>query len=440
MKGKFKKIAAALAAVTVLAGSMPSITWADPAPAPASVYTAIHGGQPKFHKVLVLNDANSPVPPYTFTYSIDSPTADFTSTDPTRLSVFKGPTGATIGTADFASNDPKDASPAVASRATVTKDVVIDLTGVTFDKPGIYRYYITETGSNTGVSYDVNDSLAPNSFNNKRTLDVYVENLETTSGDTTTHSLLITDYIMYEGELGSTSLPASSTHQQANAAATDNNIIGKNHENGNVITTAVKSKGYLNYYDTHSLTIGKEVSGNQGSRDKDFSFTFRVEQPVAGTYIIDKTNAPHSDIPASIVISDADVTAGYKEQIFTLRSGESITIRGIIHGRKYSITEDEEDYSPTVLVTGDNDGKTQKGAETAVAYAANAAADTYVDNGEGATGLTDDTSIVFTNDRSGVIPTGIIMSVAPAAIVGIGVLAAIIAMIVVGKKRELEEE
>ncbi|MBQ8942338.1 MAG: hypothetical protein IJ062_10930 [Firmicutes bacterium] len=118
-------------------------------------------------------------------------------------------------------------------------------------------------------------------------------------------------------------------------------------------------------------------------------------------------------------------------------------IKDVKGDTKYSVTEDNVDYTPNVVVdeNGDSDGKIKDvDAETTAEdanYTDNNKSNKYLDQ---VTGIGKNTTLTFTNNKVGILPTGIIMSVAPAAIVGIGVLIAIFALVLGGKKKELDEE
>ena len=128
---------------------------------------------------------------------------------------------------------------------------------------------------------------------------------------------------------------------------------------------------------------------------------------------------------------------------FYLQHGQSIVIKDVKGDTKYSVTEDNVDYTPKVVVdeNGDSDGKIKDvdaaTTEADVDYTNDNKSNKYLDQ---VTGIGKNTTLTFTNNKVGILPTGIIMSVASAAIVGIGVLIAIFARVLGGKKKELDEE
>ena len=110
------------------------------------------------------------------------------------------------------------------------------------------------------------------------------------------------------------------------------------------------------------------------------------------------------------------------------------------------MTEYIEDYNPTVALTSGTGFDNVVAATGSDAFASSDVTITqtgdvsawtaaYTDNG-----LTDNAYATFTNDRSGTIPTGILLSVAAPAGVGAVVIGGIAYLIVKNRRREAEEE
>lgn len=417
----FSTAAAALVVVSMLS-VLPMNVEAVGSSYSDTLTTADDKNTTSFDKYLVM-DANANVPNATFTYTITSDSVTPISADINtgKLAVLAGVGTPTVDSAVFIAGETTYAeSTATTNNDTVVftttdttdekyakKTLTIDFSSVTFTEPGVYRYIITESGDNQGVT---NDSEL------KRTLDVYVEDDSTDA----TKQLKIAGYVMYSGEI--------STAPSATATETEG-----------------KSSSYTNTYSTHDLTFGKEVTGNQGSKDKYFKFTVNITDAVAGTiYDVDLTNADatsgtnaatltnnqNQTNPTSITVgSDGTVSTN-----FYLQHGQSIVIKGIADGTAYTITETQEDYTPTAAVTGDtikNDNTTA----VALSISDDKKSASVADDG-----LTADTNVAFTNNRNGVIPTGVLISIAPAAIIGLLVIGGIIFLVAKNKRREAEED
>ena len=205
---------------------------------------------------------------------------------------------------------------------------------------------------------------------------------------------------------------------------------------------ADKVDGFVNHYPTGTLSFSKNVAGNQASRDKYFAVTVELGNLVAGnTYTVDyTTGGADASITtlndATTVISAATtqpatltVPAGETSvtQVFYIRDGQTISILGLPMGTTYNVVENEEDYTPAVTVTGDKDTADPTASEAVIAAGNNGAS--------GNIDADDDNEIraAFTNTRDGIIPTGVIMAIAPFAI-GLCLFGAVI-IFFIGKKR-----
>lgn len=240
------------------------------------------------------------------------------------------------------------------------KTATLDFSECHFTQPGVYRYVITESGTNQAVTNDADAT---------RTVDVYVQ--ETDDG------LSVAGYVL---------------HAADDAVATD----GTNPEG--------KSQGFTNAYDTSNLTIRKEVNGNQGSRDKYFKFTVKITGAVEGTVYnvvttgADSTVASNSATDAAYAgkTNPTSITVGKGGSAsvdFYLHHGQQVVIQGIAKDTKYDVSEVAEDYvSQPAGVVNYNDGV--KG-----------------------TVASDDLKTSYLNTRGGAIPTGVMMTVAPFAVV-----------------------
>ena len=378
------------------------------------------GSNTTFTKYLVL-DAEANVPNATFKYTIAAGTAIDGTAD--NMQVYAGKfavngkgevTAPVVSDVTFtAGNSTTDGADGDgitndASKKYASQTINADFTGVKFDEPGVYRYIVTEDlNESQGVA--VAGSIA-------KTLDVFVE-------DGGTGTLSVKSYVLYNTVINTA--PEKNTAVDKNA--------DKTAENGK------KTDGFVNTYDTNDLTLSKTVTGNQGSKDKYFKFEVTVKNAVAGTvYDVDLTNADDTVAensatnaeyvgkanPTSVTVGDD----GTVTETFYLQNGQSIKILGLAEGTAYEIEETPEDYVASARITGD----TKRTADSSdVALADNKVFDTE---------LTEDTTVAFTNDRQGAIPTGVILSVAAPVAIGVAVLGGIVLLFIRNKKRDAEEE
>lgn len=346
----------------------------------ASAYTAVNGDNTlNFNQFLVVEE-NAKIPAITFTYSVAPRTAvDATATTPAIIAGVGTPV---IGSAAFANGDTTYST--VQTNDSVTLDtgekyakktVNVDFSSVSFSQPGVYRYVITAVtnADNKAVSYDT--QVGTGGTARTRCLDVYVVDDNSV--------LKVNQYVLHD-----TSAVIAST---ATSPAAD------------------KSTGFVNEVKSHEITFGKEVTGNQGSKNKYFKFTLTINNAQASTtYEVDLTKAEASPTatdattytgmtnPASVTTGSHGVVTEY----FYLKDGQYITIKGLPEGCMYELSEIAEDYTSSNGITAAN----------------NAGNKAHTDAVINTTGVTADIFTGFTNDRSDTVPTGVLLTVAPFAI------------------------
>lgn len=250
------------------------------------------------------------------------------------------------------------------------KTATLDFSKVQFTEPGVYRYIITESGTNQAITNDANLT---------RVLDVYVNDASTE----TEKKLTIAGYVLHASEDEITS--------GEDLGTTETNPEGK-------------SQGFTNEYDTSDLTFKKEVAGNQASHDKYFKFTVKITDAVKGTvYTVDVAGADNQSGTNDATITENAGKENVKTMTveedgtishdFYLQHGQEIKIQGIAKGSTYTVTENKEDYKSEA-----------------------AAVENYKDPTTG-TVASADLKTSYLNTRNGAIPTGVIMTVAPFAAV-----------------------
>ena len=342
-----------------------------------------------FDKFLVM-DSQANVPNATFSYAVTAGNAKAYSVADKKFQVLAGVdadkiTMAGVGTntantiaytpADTTANDEntmvKNYDKTTEKYA--LKTATLNFSKVQFTEPGVYRYIITESGTNQAITNDADLT---------RVLDVYVNDASTE----TEKKLTIAGYVLHSNENDEPDVAAGE-----NAGSTGTYV-------------ATKSQGFTNEYDTSDLTFKKEVAGNQASHDKYFKFTVKITDAVKGTvYTVDVTGADdQSKTNAATIAENAGkenvktMTVGADgtiSQDFYLQHGQEIKIQGIAKDTKYDVTEEKEDYkSEAKAVTGYTDDVSGKIVST-------------------------DLKTSYKNTRDGVIPTGVIMTVAPFAAV-----------------------
>ncbi len=398
-----KKLLAFLITTAMAMMMMSSFVYADeftytPKAAPTGV---------TFDKVLAL-PADSPIPDVGFAFAVSTNDVTEVAATEDTFGIKKGIDTPTISNVTFSSSDTKD-NP-VDSRATAkgarynsscTKEVSVDFGNITFPEPGVYRYKITETAAtgyaNVAVGYDTFVYM-----------DVFVPDESTATEKKLGDPQVI--FVRPSGTSGAVPTTA-----------------------GAYPTGDTKTDAFVNTYPTNTLSVGKEVAGNQGSKDQFFGFTITLTAPASETIddnvilnVVGQTKQPvgnaatkYTDMSSNDVdtLTWAQLSAGYT---IYLQHGETVEIQGIPDGCSATIVEDNEDYT----VSTEKTVGTTKTTGTSATVSAN---------------ITSDVSVDYTNTKNGTIPTGIIISVAGLLIVGI---IAVIGFVFFGtrSKRRYEED
>lgn len=390
--------------------------------------TTIEGTKTTTFDKFLLMDSQANVPNATFTYAVTAGNAKTYSVADKKFQVLAGVdadkiTMAGVGAADAAANsivfkqgDGSDAHDTTkdayvkdlaAGKKYALKTATLDFSKVQFTEPGVYRYIITEAGTNQGITNDADLT---------RVLDVYVNDASADVDGIFTKKLTIAGYVLHSNE-----------NDEPDVAAGEN--FGST---GTYVAT--KSQGFTNSYDTSDLTLRKQVTGNQASRDKYFEFTLNIDKAQPNTkydVVIDEADATSKANAATIDANagQANVTsittdgAGKATQKFYLQHGQQVTVQGLAKDTTYAVTENTEDYKST--------------ANTAAAPVVDVKADT--DSAEvNGTIASKDLTTGYLNTRDGVIPTGVIMAVAPFAVVTLLGGAGVVTMVM--KKNKKEEE
>ena len=362
--------------VMLLAFALLISTTAIPASA-ATTYTSI-GGETTFVKNLVADeDAN--IPDITFSYTIRRGTP--VSATPSTIEILVSVAGGgEIGQAEFTNADttntisglPTDADPLnpTPGKKYAQKEVSITFPTTSFTKPGVYRYEITEKTTPALPGVTYDADLI-------RYLDVFVVADEN-------DVLSVSNYVFRK-------------------APTNIKKDGNYETNPNE-----KSAGYINELTQYDFEFSKTIAGNQGDKNKRFNFSLNITDANPGTYPVVTNDVTGN--PTSITID----ASGTENAEYSLTDGSSVKIIGLNAGAVCTVTENAENYTATHSLDG------------AAAVSGNTSGLVTLAN--------DNHSVAFTNTRNGVIPTGVIMTIAPFAI-GICVFGAVIIFIICRRKR-----
>ncbi len=271
------------------------------------------------------------------------------------------------GTATVTGNENLSNSTIVSGAKEITIDATFGTLPSGFQQPGIYKYQIIE--DNPGTDYT--DMTDPNGTDDGLDLYVIVERGDFDKNPETAETCEVTGVIVYP-------------------------------KNGTPNNKDSKEDTYLNYYRIDSegkdlvgdVTVKKTVTGAMGSKSE--TFTFTVTGLTAGvdyTYYIDG------------VKQDTALTT--TENTFEIHDNQTVKITGIADDLQLEIAE--------------TNGKTDIGYSlTDVTVNETSWTEENKNDDENGVGITVDKdqaqNVVFTNTRESVTPTGIVMNVAPYAL------------------------
>lgn len=287
---KTKRLAAAFMAVVMMAVmAVPAFADGGQEAATSTGSSGSTLSSMTFSKV-VDADANTFLPSETINFTVSAATASSGETY-NNEPVYSG--SGTITAAPVTVNP--------ADRGKQTYSSTLDFSSLSFNKPGIYKYTVTETaGSNKDMTYD----------STSRTLYVYVEWTDENMTATRVYGAAMTK--------------AGSTEKSANF----DNEYKKSNQTGE---------------EFKDLTIKKTVSGAQADKDKLFTFNVTITSGSGRTtYVVHKPNG-----------SDQTLTSGTPYE-FTLKHNETITIENLSTNDTYTVEEtadSKKGYTATGEVT-----------------------------------------------------------------------------------------
>lgn len=351
-----------------------------PALADVVNYTAVTPGNSSVNHTMELTES-----PYNLDYTI---TYSFAAESPT----VKSPDG--LSAADVITGTPAIASVsygpdddfAGAAGHKITKTAAVDWSGVSFKEPGVYYWEITKTADDGG---------APLTLSN--------------NSEKTYLFALVTDV---NGVL--------------TAAAT-----------GLSTTDALSAKADLqDQYPATSvdLSVGKTVTGTQGSKEQYFKYDIQItpagsatrNYQISGFDDASVVNASPYNSGATQPTSPVSLTGNSTTKITVwLRHGQTFKISDLPYGTSYTVTESANDGydTPTTVVTGDNTNSTSNDI-------ASGSGETVTDSS-----LTADTLVQYTNNKDADVPTGVTLE-SSVAMLGILLALSLLMMAFLPKRKE----
>lgn len=322
---------------------------------------------------------------------------------------------------------------ATAAGTLVEKDIVLTVNPSVFTAAGIYRYKLTD---NTSVA-DLNavGITRPAGYEVDRYIDLYVKNA--TSGFEVSNAVVFTETSVSDP----TSTPITTSTQKTTG-------YNESTQNDNDYTDDTVA----DHYYTYNLKVEKETTGNLADKTHQFPFAVSISGIKAGKITYAGVGVAASAAADETVTSGA-VTKGEltESSVLKLADGQSVTFYGIPYGAKATISEYNDTYDE---YTAKKDVTTTTKASTEVKLSADVTltsktatakaelADVLIDAGtaHSATDTTQKTTGTtvahFTNNLAEISPTGVVLRVAPYALM----LGAGLFLVLFSRRRKEENE
>ena len=328
-----------------------------------------------FNKTIDMSSAvNASVPNVSYSYSV-TPGTPVTGNATTPEIKAGDANDLSISTISFSPADDAD----VANNK-ITKSATVTFAPGAYTAPGIYRYTVTETDpSDPDMTCDTDTY----------TLDVYV------TRDETTDAIEVATAVWTRGT------PITPTLDKDNNA-----VYGANEEQAR----AAKITGDEDAYTTYSLTVNKTVSGQMADAGRKYDFTVDL----AGL-----------DNGAKVAVDGEKTETGASNGVLSLTGIQlqpnddyDVVITGLPSDAMYTIVESLNESEGYTVTVGD----------TELTYADGEYSTTQATQGK------QNVSVTVNNKRDSVSPTGIVMDVAPYAL--LVVVAAAGCFVFLRKRRE----
>lgn len=318
-----------------------------------------------------------------------------------------------------------------------------------FSKPGIYRYKVTETVTETNAR--VKAGVINREYKDYRYLDVYVQNKE---NPTATDKFEIYGYVCFEDTSKDKEFSAldNSGNIQKITAKTNGFVSNKNDDNTQNYS---KTEPGVDIYETSNVKVQKVITGAMADKTHTFPFaavldTDQITKDPIVCYVKvakggNETTTANTN-PTTLTGGDGTIGAATLGGQLKLGDEEFIYIYGIpgkttatsIGESKVKVQE-FNDTSEVYTVTGTYDGadkEMKSGSDTGNSVKMNAsatgefnAAQTILINNE-----KDD--VVVTNKLNSISPTNVVMRYAPYLfILGAGIM-----LLMMSRRRKEEEE
>jgi len=344
---------------------------------------------------------------------------------PVTVNVYDGVAGAFTSslTLTFADTNAKVAAEQSGTEVEKTGNLVVTLSA--FQHAGIYRYKITEV-ANPGTITNVGLDARTSDYDSTRYLDVYIKNNDTGTGLEMYGAVIFKTTETTSGSEGTEDINTSTKKTTGFEPGVDPSDASYTYENDNT----------FDKYHTFNLEVNKTITGGLADKTHDFPFEITLTGDKTETIIADysKIGATYHDGTEPTTVN-INTTAAVLTP--ALSNGDSVTITGIPVGTTVLVKETNDtydQYTPSITTQTGFTGLTltENGALTALTGTTQLSAAAQI------TSKTSKSVIGLTNTLAEVSPTGVVLRIAPYALI----LAGGIALLLISRRRKasVEEE
>ena len=283
----------------------------------------------------------------------------------------------------------------------ITQNLTLTMNPSAFDKPGVYRYKITDTTSEAALF--AAGITRPSDYDKEFFLDVYIKR----GND----GLEVFGYVLMDDAVD----PVDSQTDKSAGFIDPSDPGSGGGGSGSGSTPAIS----MDTYTTVDIQVTKQVTGSMGDVNHDFPFTIAIDNNGLSYYGKEGSAPAVTDDLSSTSISAA------------LHSGESYYLVGLSPKATVSYTEENDTPDTYTLTVKDsananvNDNATTPAAITGISIAPNGTKTTATLNVSNyptansasgtstAVAVTTASAVTFTNNLDEISPTGVVLRIAP---------------------------
>lgn len=316
---------------------------------------------------------------------------------------------------------------------TDTDSVGLKVDPDSFTGAGVYRYKITEKDSG-GARKNASITRDETKYSAERYLDVYVKN--------GTDGLEITGYVMFhKGNSETTPMVINGTTEN-NTTGNKTDGYDSDDQTNESSSSGTSTQDMADHYYTYNYDVTKEITGALADKTHQFPFTVNTSQPEGSTagktfYVTKNETAIDDDASTGTITQDVSQN---------LADGETLYLIGLAANTSITKVMEENDTADTYKSVAENPLVQSKSVAANATFgfdstAADATVTPYAltnyaeDTNSKPTANSAITDTKFTNSLEDISPTGVVLTVAPYAIM-LGIAVFFVAVFIRNKKKD----